>query len=116
MCISHSKIQNPPHPSPGFSSGGNLKGFTEIRAQFLVLTGVFFTAPLPLVASFMSNLKGETRLIWGEAEACCGAEDVTAEEEFRHSGDSVQTDVGRAELGNHSVVIFLLVVGLMCYS
>lgn len=53
----------------------------------------------------MSDLKGEVEAYLGKAEACCAVEDVTREDEFTRSSDSVQTDVGNSELENQSVVI-----------
>lgn len=60
----------------------------------------------PFTLFFYVKLKRGEKAYLGKAEACCGVEDVTGEKEFRHSSDSVQPDVGRTELGNHSVVIF----------
>lgn len=63
----------------------------------------------------MSNLKGETRLILERQRLAVA---LRTSPERRSSGAAVIlcTDVGRTELGNHSVVIFAQLLGLMCYS
>lgn len=38
---------------------------------------------------FYVKLERGDEAYFGKAEACCGVEDVTGEEEFRRSGDSV---------------------------
>lgn len=63
----------------------------------------------------MSNLKAETRLIL-ERQRLAVALRTSPERKSSGAAVILCTDVGRTELGNHSVVMFAQLLGLMCYS